>query len=68
MIDPIFILQFSALGAFQEVMRYAFKLLFHANDDAKGSRSSISNAAKREQNQHGHPAEHHDTVQNSLML
>ena len=36
----------SALDAFQEVMRYVFKLLFHADDDAKGFRSSISSAAK----------------------
>ena len=37
----------SALDASQEVMRYVFKLLFHADDDAKGFRSSISSAAKR---------------------
>ena len=41
-------------------MRYVFKLLFRADDDAKGSRSSISRAAKREQNRHAHSAEHQD--------
>ena len=45
----------SALDAFQEVVRYGFKLLFHADDDAKGFRSSISSAAKRGQNRHGQP-------------
>ena len=37
LIDPIFILQIfvSALDAFQKVMRYGFKLPFHADDDAK---------------------------------
>ena len=38
----------SALDAFQEVMRNELKLLFHANDDAKEFKSSISRAAKRE--------------------
>ena len=69
-IDLIFILQniVSALDAFQEIMRYVFKLLFHADDDAKGFRSSISSAAKREQDRHGHPAQHQDAVWNSSML
>ena len=40
-------LSISALDAFQEAMRYVFKLLFHADDDAKGFRSSVSSAAKR---------------------
>ena len=48
----------SALDAFQEVLRYGFKLPFHADDDAKGFRLSISSVAKRGQNRHGHPAQH----------
>ena len=35
---------------------------FCADDDAKGFRSSISSAAKRGQNRHGHPAQHQDAV------
>ena len=58
----------SVLDAFQEVMSCVFKLLFHADDDAKGFRSSISSAAKREQNRHGHPAQHQAAVLNLLML
>ena len=58
----------SVLDAFQDVVRYVFKPLFHADNDAKGFRSSISSAAKRGQNQHGHPAQHQDAVLNSLML
>ena len=42
------------------VVRYVFKLLFHADEDAKGFRLSISSAAKRGQNRHGHPAQHQD--------
>ena len=66
LIDQIFFCRIfiSVLDAFQEVMRYAFKLLFHADDDAKRFRSSISSAAKREQNQHALPAEHQDAVRN----
>ena len=73
-IDPIFILQnqcrlfIFALDTFQEVMRYVFKLPFHADDDAKGFRSSISRAPKREQIRHGHPAQHQDALLNSSML
>ena len=63
-VEPIIV----ALDAFQEVMRYVFKLLFHADDDAKGFRSSISSAAKRRHNRHGHPAQHQDAVLNSSML
>jgi len=49
-------------------MRYGFKLHFHADDDAKGFRSSISRAAKREQNRHGHPAQPQDALLNLLIL
>ena len=41
-------------------MRCGFKLLFRADDDARGFRSSISSAAKSRQNRHGHPAQHQD--------
>ena len=58
----------SVLDAFQNVMRCGFKLLFHADDDAKGFRSSILSAKKREQNQNAHPAQHQDAVLNSSML
>ena len=63
LIDPISTcrLFISALDAFQEVMRYVLKLPFHADDDAKGFRSPISSAAKRE---HAHPVEHQDAVLN----
>ena len=60
----------SVLDAFQEIMRYVFnlRLLFHADNDAKGFRSSISSAAKHGQNRHGHPAQHQDAALNSSML
>ena len=56
------------LDAFQEAMSYVFKLSFNADDDAKGSRSSISRATKREQNQHARPAENKDVVRNLSTL
>ena len=40
----------------------------HADDDAKGLRSSISSAAKRDQNRHGHPAQPQDALLYSSML
>ena len=36
----------SVLEAFQEAMRYLFKLLFHADNNAKGFRLSISNVSR----------------------
>ena len=62
----------SVLDAFQNDMRYAFKLLtFHADQDAKGFRLSISRVTKCEQRRHSPRLIlllHWDTVRSSSML
>ena len=74
LIDPISScrLIISVLDAFQDDMRYGFKLLtFHADQDAKGFRLSVSRVTKREQSRH-YPRLilllHQDTVRSSWML
>ena len=66
LIDLIFVLQIIYFCS--GCLSSSYEICIHTDDNAKGFISSISSAAKRGQNQHGHPAQHQDAVRNSSML